>query len=66
MFNLNDAPAEAKAAGGEGGEGEGEAAVAEAQEDAPVGPAKVVARDVAAAAAAVANMSSKSVATLNL
>jgi adenylate kinase len=46
LFNLNDAPAEAKPETAEGGEGEAEAAAVEAADDAPVGPAKVVAPEI--------------------
>jgi adenylate kinase len=46
LFNLNDAPAEAKPEAAEGGEGEAEAAPAEAADDAPAGPAKVVAPEI--------------------
>ena len=46
LFNLNDAPAEAKPADAEGGDGEAEAAPAEASDDAPVGPVKVAAPEI--------------------
>ena len=46
LFNLNDAPAEAKPEAAEGGEGEAEAAPAEAADDQPPGPAKVTAPEI--------------------